>query len=72
MTLAAWSVAKLDEKLIPNVTEPNDEAVILRPSAIPHGVGLSLKAWAPKPGARSAASLSMEIDPVRATPQCTG
>jgi len=70
--LSSKAIAKLDEKLIPNVTVPNDEAVILRPSAIPHGIGLSLKAWAPKPGTRSAASLSMEIDPVQATPQCTG
>jgi hypothetical protein len=70
--LSGKAIAKLDEKLIPNVYVPNDEAVILRPSAIPHGIGLSLKAWAPKPGTRSAASLSMEIDPVQATPQCTG
>lgn len=71
--LSSEAIAKLERKLIPsNVPVPNDDAVILRPSAIPHGIGLSMKAWAPNPGTQSAASLSMEIDPVQATPQCTG
>ena len=54
------------------MTVPSDDAVILRPSAIPHGIGLSLKAWAPKPGTHPAATLSMEIDLVQATHRCTG
>jgi len=64
---------KVDEKLIPsNVTVPGNDAFIFRPSAIPHGIGLYLKAWAPKPGTHPAASLSMEINLVQATPRCTG
>ena len=51
---------------------PSGVAVLLRPSVIPHGLGLYLKAWAPKPGTQSAASLSMQTDLVQATPQCTG
>lgn len=51
---------------------PSGVAVLLRPSVIPHGLGLYLKAWAPKPGRQPAASLSMETGLVQATPQCTG
>ncbi len=71
--LSSEAIAKLERKLIPsNVPVPSDDAVILRPSAIPHGIGLSMKAWAPNPGVQSAASLSIEMDLVQATPQCTG
>jgi len=51
---------------------PSGVAVLLRPSVIPHGLGVYLKAWAPKPGRQSFASLSMQTDLVQATPQCTG
>lgn len=71
--LSSEAIAKLEGKLMPsNVTVPSSDAVILRKSVMPHGIGLYLKAWAPKPGTQSAASLSMEIDLVQATPQCTG
>lgn len=50
---------------------PSGVAVLLRPSLIPHGLGLYLKAWAPKPGTQSPASLSMETALFQATPQCT-
>lgn len=51
---------------------PRGVAFFLRPSVIPHGVGLYVKAWAPKPGTRSAATLSVQTALVQATPQCTG
>ena len=51
---------------------PSGVAVFLRPSVIPHGLGVYLKAWAPKPGTQSAASLSIQTDLVQATPRCTG
>ena len=51
---------------------PSADAVILRSSAIPYGLGMYLKAWAPTPGTQSSASLVMETDLVQATPQCTG
>jgi hypothetical protein len=70
--LSSQAMAKVDEKLIPNVTVPEADAAIIRPSALPHGIGLYLKAWAPNPGTRSAATLSMEINLVQATPRCTG
>jgi len=47
-------------------------AVNIRPSAIPHGIGLYLKAWAASPGTQSGNYLSLQIDLVQATPQCTG
>jgi len=70
--LSSQAIAKVDEKLIPNVNVPEADAAIIRPSALPHGIGLYLKAWAPKPGTHSAVSLSMEINLVQATPHCTG
>ncbi len=70
--LSSQVIAKVDEKLIPNVTVPEADAAIIRPSALPHGIGLYLKAWAPNPGTHSAASLSMEINLVQATHRCTG
>ncbi len=66
-------IAKLMAKIEPgNIIVPSADAVILRSSAIPHGLGMYLKAWAPKPGTQSAASLVMETGLVQATPQCTG
>jgi hypothetical protein len=66
------AIAKLMTKIEPgNIPVPSADAVILRSSAIPHGLGMYLKAWAPKPGTQSAASLVMETDLVQATPQCT-
>lgn len=47
--LSSQVIAKVDEKLIPNVTVPEADAAIIRPSALPHGIGLYLKAWAPDP-----------------------
>jgi hypothetical protein len=47
-------------------------AVNIRPAAIPHGIGLYVKAWAASPGAPSGPNLSLQIDLVQATPQCTG
>jgi hypothetical protein len=70
--LSSQAIAKVDGKLIPNMTVPEADAAIIRPSALPHGVGLYLKAWAPNPGTHSAATLSMEINLVQATPHCTG
>ena len=70
--LSSQAIAKVDEKLIPNMTVPEADAAIIRPSALPHGIGLYLKAWAPNPGTHSAASLSMEINLVQAAPHCTG
>ena len=70
--LSSAAITKVDEKLIPNVTVPEADAFIFRPSAIPDGVGLYLKAWAPKPGTHPAATLSMEINLVQASHRCTG
>jgi hypothetical protein len=70
--LSSQAIAKVDEKLIPNINVPEADAAIIRPSALPHGIGLYLKAWAPNPGTRPGISLSMEINLVQATPHCTG
>lgn len=44
----------------------------IRPSAIPHGIGLFLEAWAASPGTRSGPTLSMQTDLVQVSPRCTG
>jgi hypothetical protein len=58
----------------PSMARGGEAAVVLaiRPSAIPHGVGLYLKAWAASPGTRSGPTLSIQTDLVQASPQCTG
>jgi hypothetical protein len=67
------AIAKLMAKIEPsNISVPSADAVILRSSAIPNGLGMYLKAWASKPGTKSSAGLVLETDLVQATPQCTG
>jgi hypothetical protein len=44
----------------------------IRPSAIPHGIGLFVKAWAASPGTGSGPVLSMDTGLVLVSPQCTG
>jgi hypothetical protein len=65
--------AKLQGKILPIHPWPaGGVAVNIRPSAIPHGIGLYLKAWAASPGTQSGEFLSLQIDLVQATPGCTG
>ena len=65
--------AELQVKIMPIDPLPvGGVAVNIRPSAIPHGIGLYLKAWAASPGTQSGAALSLQIDLVQATAQCTG
>jgi hypothetical protein len=62
--------AKLQEKIMPGTGPQSGVAVTIRPSAIPHGIGLYLKAWAAGPDANE--GLSLQIDLVQASRQCTG
>jgi hypothetical protein len=65
--------AELQGKIMPIDPLPvNGVAVNIRPSAIPQGIGLYLKGWAASPGTQSGNALSLQIDLVQATPQCTG
>jgi len=65
--------AKLQGKIMPIHPWPiGGVAVNIKPSAIPRGIGLCLKAWAASPGTQSGPYLSLQIDLVQATPQCTG
>jgi hypothetical protein len=65
--------ASLQGKIMPMDPLPvGGVAVNIRPSAIPRGIGLYVKAWAASPGTHSGAYLSLQIDLVQATPQCTG
>jgi hypothetical protein len=65
--------AKLQGKIMPMDPLPiGAVAVNIRPSAIPHGIGLYLKAWAASPGTQSGPYLSLQTDLVQATPKCTG
>jgi hypothetical protein len=62
--------AKLQEKIMPmNPLPTGGVAVNIRPSAIPHEIGLYVKAWAAN---GNSGGLSLQIDLVQATPQCTG
>jgi hypothetical protein len=65
--------AKLQGKIMPLDPLPiGGVAVNIRPSAIRHGIGLYVKAWAASPGTSTGAYLSLQIDLVQATPRCTG
>lgn len=65
--------AELQVKVMPVDPLPlRGVAINIRPSAIPHGIGLYLKAWAASPGTQSGAYLTLQADLVQATPQCTG
>jgi hypothetical protein len=65
--------AELQGKIMPMDPLPvGGVAVNIRPAAIPHGIGLYVKAWAASPGAPSGPNLSLQIDLVQATPRCTG
>jgi hypothetical protein len=46
--------------------------LVIRPSAIPHGIGLFIKAWAVTPGTHNGPYLSMDTGLVQVSPQCTG
>jgi hypothetical protein len=62
--------AKLQEKIMPGIPHPASGVVVtISPSAIPHGIGLYLKAWAAN---GTDGGLSLQIDLVQATPECTG
>lgn len=62
--------ANLQGKIMPMDPLPTGGvAVNIRPSAIPHGIGLYVKAWAAN---GNNGGLSLQIDLVQATPQCTG
>ena len=62
--------AELQGKIMPlNPLPTRGVAVNIRPAAIPHGIGLYMKAWAAN---GSNGGLSLQIDLVQATPQCTG
>jgi hypothetical protein len=72
--------ANLQEKIMPQADPggsapiPSGGAVVLiiRPSAIPHRIGLYLQAWAASPGAQTGPLLSLQTDLVLASPSCTG
>ena len=65
--------AELQGKIMPIDPLPvRGIAVNIRPSAIPQGIGLYLKAWTASPSTQSGAALSLQIDLVQATRQCTG
>jgi hypothetical protein len=65
--------AKLQAKIMPGIPSLKDGVVLkIRPSAIPHRIGLFLEAWVASPGTQSGRFLTMQTDLVQATPKCTG
>jgi hypothetical protein len=72
--------ASLQEKIMPQAGPgagapiPSGGAVVLiiRPAAIPPGIGLYLEAWAAGPGGQAGPVLSLQTDLVLASPSCTG
>jgi hypothetical protein len=65
--------ANLQVKIMPMNPPPlGSVAINFRPAAIPPGIGVFLKAWAASPGTTNGPYLSLQVDLVQASPQCTG
>ena len=65
--------ANLQDKIMPIDPLPvGGVAVNFRPSAIPPGIGVFLKAWVASPGTSNGPYLSLQVDLVQVSPQCTG
>lgn len=65
--------ANLQTKIMPVGMSPSaGVAITFRPSAIPPGIGVFLEAWAASPGTSNGPYLSLQVDLVRVSPQCTG
>jgi hypothetical protein len=69
--------ADLQAKIMPqpgpfNPISPGSIVLMIRPSAIPHGIGLFIEAYAASPGSQSGQGFAMQTDLVQASQQCTG
>ena len=65
--------ANLQDKIMPIDPLPvGGVAVNFRPSAIPPGIGVFLKAWVASPGTSNGPYLSLQVELVQVSPQCTG
>jgi len=65
--------ANLQGKIMPVDLSPSaGVAITFRPSAIPPGIGVFLEAWAASLGTSNGPYLSLQVDLVRVSPQCTG
>jgi hypothetical protein len=67
--------AHLQERVMPLPPvpgdQPSDAVILIRPSAVPDGIGLSIYAWA-APAGTQGDILSVETGLVQASPGCTG
>ena len=71
--MSAEANANLQGKIMPINPPPlGGVAVNFRPSAIPPGIGVFLKAWVASPGTSNGPYLSLQVDLVQVSPQCTG
>jgi hypothetical protein len=65
--------ANLQVKIMPIDLSPlAGVAITFRPSAIPPGIGVFLEAWTASPGTSNGPYLSLQVDLVQVSPQCTG
>ena len=69
--------ADLQAKIMPDPgsfapTRQGAVVLIIRPSAIPHGIGLFIEAYAASPGSQAGEAFAMQTDLVQASPRCTG
>jgi len=65
--------ANLQGKIMPLDLSPvASVAITFRPAAIPPGIGVFLEAWAASPGTSNGPYLSLQVDLVQVSPQCTG
>jgi hypothetical protein len=68
--------AQLQEKIMPfpgpGMMAPGRAVLIIRPSAIPSGIGLFIEAWAARSGLRSGTLFDLQTDLVQASRPCTG
>ncbi len=75
--LSGKADADLQAKIMPqpvtfNPDSPGAVVLSIRPSPIPHGIGLFIEAYAQSQGSQGGQTFAMQTDLVQASPPCTG
>jgi hypothetical protein len=76
VTMSDAQNAHLQERILPmpklGGLKPTDAVILIKPAAIPPGIGLSIEAWAAPAGTLNALTASVDTNLVQASPACTG
>ena len=76
VTMSDEQNAHLQERIMPmpklGGLQPGDAVILIKPAAIPPGIGLSVEAWAAPAGTLNGPTLSVDTGLVQASPACTG